>query len=120
MCAERECSTPIFFCPKACFFRLFGQWCGSMKRHVVLASCWLQHCLLLLVVLSLCQLGSGAVDANPGGMTAAVPMMTEAQLRSGGASASSDLATTTITPVRILDTRPGAAAMAGTRGRGAR
>lgn len=59
--------------------------------------------------------GTDAVDANPGGMTAAVPMMTEAQLRSGGASASSDLATTTITPVRILDTRPGAAAMAGTK-----
>ena len=55
------------------------------------------------------------VDADRGGMAAAVPMMTEAQLRVGGASASSDLATTTITPVRILDTREGAAALAGSK-----
>ena len=61
------------------------------------------------------SVGSDAVDADRGGMTAAVPMMTEAQLRVGGASVSSDLATTTITPVRILDTREGAAALAGSK-----
>ena len=61
------------------------------------------------------SVGGGAVDADRGGMTAAVPMMTEAQLRVGGASAASDLATTTITPVRILDTREGAAALAGSK-----
>jgi len=61
------------------------------------------------------SVGGDAVDADRGGMTAAVPMMTEAQVRVGGASASSDLATTTITPVRILDTREGAAALAGSK-----
>ena len=86
-----------------------------MKRSVVLVQ---------LLVTAVCaavggfvavSVGSDAVDADRGGMTAAVPMMTEAQLRAGGASASSDLATTTITPVRILDTREGAAALAGSK-----
>ena len=63
----------------------------------------------------LVSVGGDAVDADRGGMTVAVPMMTEAQVRVGGASASSDLATTTITPVRILDTREGAAALAGSK-----
>jgi len=86
-----------------------------MKRHVVLAQLLVTALFVAVGGFVAVSVGSGAVDANPGGMTAAVPMMTEAQLRSGGASASSDLATTTITPVRILDTRPGAAAMAGTK-----
>ena len=86
-----------------------------MKRSVVLVQ---------LLVTAVCaavggfvavSVGSDAVDADRGGMTAAVPMMTEAQLRVGGVSASSDLATTTITPLRILDTRVGAAALAGSK-----
>jgi len=88
---------------------------SDMKRSVVLVQ---------LLVTAVCAAVGGfvavsvsgdAVDADRGGMTAAVPMMTEAQLRVGGASASSDLATTTITPVRILDTREGAAALAGSK-----
>ena len=114
MCAERECSTPIF-CPKACLFRPCEQWYGSMKRHVVLVQLMVTALFAAVGGFVAVSVGSDAADADPGGMTAAVPMMTEAQLRSGGASASSDLATTTITPVRILDTRPGAAAMAGTK-----
>jgi len=86
-----------------------------MRRHVVLVQLLVTALFAAVGGFAAVSVGSDAVDANPGGMTAAVPMMTEAQLRSGGASASSDLATTTITPVRILDTRPGAAAMAGTK-----
>lgn len=86
-----------------------------MRRPVVLVQLLVTALFAAVGGFVAVSVGSDAVDANPGGMTAAVPMMTEAQLRSGGASASSDLATTTITPVRILDTRPGAAAMAGTK-----
>ena len=51
------------------------------------------------------------VDADPGQMSALVPMMTQADLAAQDVAVSStDLATTSITPVRIIDTRrPGAA-----------
>ena len=86
-----------------------------MKRSVVLVQLLVTALFAAVGGFVAVSVGSGAVDANPGGMTAALPMMTEAQLRSGGASASSDLATTTITPVRLLDTREGAAALAGSK-----
>jgi hypothetical protein len=86
-----------------------------MKRHVVLVQLLVTALFAAVGGFVAVSVGSGAVDANPGGMTAAVPMMTEAQVRSGGASVSSDLATTTITPVRIVDTRVGAASLGGTK-----
>jgi len=49
-------------------------------------------------------------------MNAAVPMLTRQALQVAAAStADSDLATTTISPARILDTRPGAASLGGTK-----
>ncbi|MDA3012544.1 MAG: hypothetical protein O2925_09650 [Actinomycetota bacterium] len=48
-------------------------------------------------------------------MSAAVPMMSLAEVRAATAASSTDLATTTITPVRIVDTRPGAGALGGAK-----
>ena len=86
-----------------------------MKRSVVLIQLLVTALFAAVGGFVAVSVGGDAVDADRGGMTAAVPMMTEAQVRVGGASASSDLATTTITPVRILDTREGAAALAGSK-----
>jgi len=86
-----------------------------MKRSVVLIQLLVTALFAGVGGFVAVSVGGDAVDADRGGMTAAVPMMTEAQVRVGGASASSDLATTTITPVRILDTRVGAAALAGSK-----
>ena len=86
-----------------------------MKRSVVLIQLLVTALFAGVGGFVAVSVGGDAVDADRGGMTAAVPMMTEAQVRVGGASASSDLATTTITPVRILDTREGAAALAGSK-----
>ena len=55
------------------------------------------------------------VDADPGQMSALVPMMTQADLAAQDVAVSStDLATTSITPVRIIDTRRPGAALGGT------
>ena len=42
-------------------------------------------------------------------------MMSEADVRANAAASSADLATTTISPVRIVDTRPGAGSLGGTK-----
>ena len=86
-----------------------------MKRSVVVVQLLVTALFAAVGGFVAVSISGDAVDAERGGMTAAVPMMTEAQLRVGGVSASSDLATTTITPVRILDTREGAAALAGSK-----
>ena len=86
-----------------------------MKRSVVVVQLLVTALFAAVGGFVAVSISGDAVDADRGGMTAAVPMMTEAQLRVGGASVSSDLATTTITPVRILDTREGAAALAGSK-----
>jgi len=58
---------------------------------------------------------SPLVDADRGRMSALVPMMTQADLSVQDVAVSStDLATTTITPVRIIDTRGPGAALGGT------
>ena len=57
---------------------------------------------------------SSSVTADPGRMSAVVPAMSQADLVPMDVAVSSDLATTTITPVRIVDTRPNAAALGGT------
>ena len=86
-----------------------------MKRSVVVVQLLVTALFAAVGGFVAVSVSGDGVDADRGGMTAAVPMMTEAQLRAGGASAASDLATTTITPVRILDTREGAAALAGSK-----
>ena len=86
-----------------------------MKRSVVVVQLLVTALFAAVGGFVAVSISGDGVDADRGGMTAAVPMMTEAQLRAGGASAASDLATTTITPVRILDTREGAAALAGSK-----
>ncbi|MDA3012543.1 MAG: hypothetical protein O2801_08390 [Actinomycetota bacterium] len=53
------------------------------------------------------------VTADHGRMSSLVPMMSRAEVGALDVSTATDLATTTISPVRILDTRPGAAALGG-------
>ena len=61
------------------------------------------------------SISDDAVDADRGRMSALVPMMTQADLAAQDVAVSStDLATTTITPVRIIDTRGPGAALGGT------
>ena len=84
-----------------------------MKRSNVLAQLLVTALFAAVGGFVAVSISRDAVVADRGGMTAAVPMMTQAQLRDGGALASSDLATTTITPLRIVDTRPGAASLGG-------
>ena len=86
-----------------------------MKRSNVLAQLVVTALFAAVGGFVAVSISRDAVVADRGGMTAAVPMMTEAQLRVGGASVSSDLATTTITPVRIVDTRVGAASLGGSK-----
>jgi hypothetical protein len=86
-----------------------------MKRSVVLIQLLLTALFAAVGGFVAVSAGSDAVDADRGGMTAAVPMMSQADVRATAAASSADLATTTITPVRIVDTRPGAGSLGGTK-----
>lgn len=61
------------------------------------------------------SIGGDPVTAERGRMLGAVPMMSQAEVRAANVASSTDLATTTITPVRIVDTRPGAGSLGGAK-----
>lgn len=62
------------------------------------------------------SLADGSAGADRGGMSAGVPMMSLAEVAAmANGLSSADLATTTISPVRIVDTRVGAASLGGSK-----